>query len=68
MKMHLFLPICLFVLLPIEMNASTSCRLNSACESFESGEVNAIETLEALDLNIYDYSIGLNNVAKIFCA
>ena len=68
MKLHLFLPIYLFVFLPIEMNASTSSRLNSACESFESGEVNAIETLEALDLNIYDYSIGLNNVAKIFCA
>ncbi len=49
------------------MKDSTSSNLNSVCESFAAGETDALETLDALEVNIYDYSIGLNNTAKIFC-
>ena len=49
------------------MLASKSFQMNIVCESFAAGEIDAIKTLEALDLNINDYSIGVNNTAKIFC-
>ena len=53
---------------PIKTQASKSYMFNSVCESFLAGETDAFSTLEALDLNIDDYSIGVNNTAKIFCA
>ena len=40
----------------------------SVCESFSNGKIDAFKTLEALDLDIDDYSIGINNTAKIICA
>ena len=48
--------------------SSSAYQTNSVCESFAVGEIDALQTLEALDLNIDDYSIGINNTAKIFCA
>ena len=50
------------------MQASRTDQVNSVCESFEDGKIDAFKTLEALDLKIEDYSIGVNNTAKIFCA
>ena len=67
MKFHVVLPLFLFLFLSVKMKDSTSSNLNSVCESFAAGETDALETLDALEVNIYDYSIGLNNTAKIFC-
>ena len=50
------------------MYASRSSQVNSVCQCFAGGEIDALETLEALNLNINDYSIGVTNTAKIFCA
>ena len=50
------------------MEASRTNLVNSVCESFAAGQIDALKTLEILDLNIDDYSIGVNNAAKIFCA
>ena len=68
MKFHFILPLFLFLFLPVKIQTSTSSNLNSLCERFAAGETDALETLDALELNIYDYSIGLDNTAKIFCA
>ena len=68
MKLLLVLPISFCFLFPTKTQASSSYKLNSVCESFAAGKIDALKTLEALDLNIDDYSIGLNNTAKIFCA
>ena len=50
------------------MQASRTYQVSSVCESFSAGKIDALKTLEALDLKIEDYSIGINNTAKIFCA
>ena len=50
------------------MQASRTDQVSSVCEGFIAGKIDALKTLEALDLNIDDYSIGVNNAAKIFCA
>tara|TARA_B100000965_G_C19281142_1_gene621613 strand:- start:94 stop:246 length:153 start_codon:yes stop_codon:yes gene_type:complete len=50
------------------MKASRTYQVSSVCERFASGKIDALKTLEALDLNIDDYSIGVTNTAKIFCA
>ena len=68
MKLLLVLPISLCFLFPTKTQASRTYQVNSVCESFEAGKLDAHKTLQALDLNIDDYSIGLNNTAKIFCA
>ena len=68
MKFFLVLPISLFVILTSKMEVSGSSLLNSVCKDFAAGELDAFKTLEALDLNIDDYSIGVNNTAKIFCS
>ena len=68
MKLLLVLPISLCFLFPTKTQASKTYQVSSVCESFEAGKIDPIKTLEALDLNIYDYSIGVNNTAKIFCA
>ena len=53
---------------PTKMYASRSSQVNSVCQSFAAGKIDALKTLEALNLNINDYSIGATNTAKIFCA
>ena len=68
MKILLVLPISFCFLLPIKNQASRTDQVSSVCESFAAGQIDALKTLEALDLNIDDYSIGVNNAAKIFCA
>ena len=68
MKSLLVLPISFCFLFPIKTQASRTNQLSSICESFAAGQIDALKTLEALDLNIDDYSIGVNNTAKIFCA
>ena len=50
------------------MDASVISQVNSICEKFHAGKTDAFKTLDALGLNIHDYSIGVNNTAKIFCA
>tara|TARA_Y100001968_G_C19056024_1_gene571445 strand:- start:126 stop:332 length:207 start_codon:yes stop_codon:yes gene_type:complete len=68
MKLLLVLPISLCFLIPTKVQALSSYEFNSVCKSFAAGKIDAFETLKALNLNISDYSIGLNNTAKIFCA
>ena len=67
MKLILVLPISLCFLFPIKTQASRTNQVSSICESFAAGQIDALKTLEALNLNIDDYSIGVNNAAKIFC-
>ncbi len=68
MKFLIVLPITLSFLLPTKMYSSRSSQVNSVCQSFAAGKIDALKTLEALDLDINDYSIGITNTAKIFCA
>ena len=68
MKSLLVLPISLCFLFPTKMQALTNYQVSSFCESYAAGKIDALKTLEALELNIEDYSIGVNNTAKIFCA
>ena len=67
MKLNLFLSLSLYLLSPIKIHSSTYSQFNTVCDSFAAGEIDARKTLEALKLNIEDYSIGVNNTAKIFC-
>ena len=50
------------------MQASRTDQVGYFCERFAAGKIDAAKTLEALDLNIDDFSIGVNNTAKIICA
>ena len=68
MKLFIAVQICFCFLLPTKALASRAYQVDSVCESFEAGNIDALKTLEALDLNIDDYSIGVDNTAKIFCA
>ena len=68
MKNLFLLPTFLILLIPTTTLALTSAKVNRACESFAAGEIDAYQTLEALDLDINNYSIGINNTAKVFCA
>ena len=68
MQLLVVLPISLCFLFPTKMHASRTDNVSSVCESFAAGKIDARKTLEALDLNIDDYSIGVNNAAKLFCA
>ena len=68
MKFLIVLPITLSFLFPTKMYATSSSKVNSVCQSFAAGKIDALKTLEALDLDINDYSIGITNTAKIFCA
>ena len=68
MNLLLLLPLTLCFLFPTKTQASRTYRVSSVCESFAAGKIDALKTLEALDINIDDYSIGMNNTAKIFCA
>ena len=68
MKLLLTFPISLCFLFSTETKASRTIDAISVCESFASGKIDAFNTLEALEINIDDYSIGVNNTAKIFCS
>tara|TARA_Y100001968_G_scaffold318816_1_gene349544 strand:- start:381 stop:587 length:207 start_codon:yes stop_codon:yes gene_type:complete len=67
MKLLLVFPIFFCFLFPTKTQVSRTDQVISVCESFAAGKIDALKTLEALDLNIDDYSIGVNNTAKIFC-
>ena len=69
MKLLFILPISLCFLSPIKTQASSTYHhISDVCENFAAGKIDALETLDALNLSIDDYSIGVNNTAKIFCA
>ena len=68
MKLLFVLPISFCFLFPSKMQASRTDQAISVCESFVAGKIDAAKTLKALNLNIDDFSIGVNNTAKIFCA
>ena len=68
MKLLLVLPISLCFLFATKTQASRNYQVSSVCESFAAGKIDALKTLEDLDLNVDDFSIGVNNAAKIFCA
>ena len=67
MKFLFVLPISFCLLFATKTQASRIDQVNSVCESFATGKIDAFNTLEALDINIEDYSIGVSNTAKIFC-
>tara|TARA_Y100001968_G_scaffold188539_1_gene172875 strand:- start:381 stop:587 length:207 start_codon:yes stop_codon:yes gene_type:complete len=68
MKLLFVLPISFCILFPTKTQATRTDQFSAVCESFAAGKMDALKTLEALDLNFDDYSIGLNNTVKIFCA
>ena len=68
MKFLIVFPISFIFFFPTQMYESRSSQVNSVCQSFAAGKIDALKTLEALDLDINDYSIGITNTAKIFCA
>ena len=68
MKLLLVLSISFCFLFLTKTKASRTYQVSSVCESFEAGKIDALKTLEALDLNIDGYSLGVNFTAKIFCA
>ena len=67
MKLLLILPISIYILLSKQTQVKTN-NVSTVCGNFAAGKLDALKTFEALDLNIDDYSIGLDNTAKIFCA
>ena len=67
MKLFIVLPIFFCLLFSIKSQASRTDQVSSVCQCLASSEICAFKTLEVLDLNIDDYSIGVNNAAKIFC-
>ena len=68
MQFLFVLPLYCFFLFPTKTQASRTDQVSSVCESFAAGKIDAAKTLKALNLNIDDFSIGVNNTAKIFCA
>ena len=68
MKGIFFLSLFLGFLLPTKIISSRPSRVSAVCHNFVTGEIDAHKTMEALGLDIDDYSIGINNTAKIFCA
>ena len=54
MKLLLFLQIFFCFLFPTKIQASRTDQVGSVCESFAAGKIDALKTLEALDLNIDD--------------
>ncbi len=67
MRFIFFLPISLGFLFPIKNLVSRSSHVNAFCKCFPTGEIDAYNTLDALGLDVEDYSIGINNAAKIVC-
>tara|TARA_B100000579_G_scaffold330968_1_gene281191 strand:- start:651 stop:857 length:207 start_codon:yes stop_codon:yes gene_type:complete len=67
MKTLFVFSISLVFLFPAKTFAKRSTEAISACKSFASGKIDAHKALEVLNLNVNNYSIGVNNTAKIFC-
>ena len=67
MKFLLSLPIAILLVIPTKTFASKPNKVNAACKSFADGDIDAFETLEALELDFDNYSIGVINIAKISC-
>ena len=67
MKFLLIMPICFCFLMSSKTQASSSYQVNSICEGFATGKIDAYRTLEELDIKVDNYSIGVNNTAKILC-
>ena len=68
MKLLFVLAISFCFLFPTKTQASRTDQVSSVCENFTAGKIDALKTLEALDLKIDDFSIAVNNASKIFCA
>ena len=68
MKTFFVLSISLVFLFPAKTFAKRFNEAISACKSFASGEIDAHKTLKVLNLSVDNYSIGVNNTAKIFCS
>ncbi len=69
MKTFLFsFSVCFALISPYKTLASNSSEAIAACKSFDAGEIDAYETLLILDLELDNYSIGINNTAKIHCS
>ena len=68
MKLLLVSPISFCFLFSTKTKPSRTFEVSSVCESYAFGKIDGFNTLEALDINIDDYSIGVNNTAKIFCS
>tara|TARA_Y100001968_G_C18846482_1_gene476030 strand:- start:300 stop:506 length:207 start_codon:yes stop_codon:yes gene_type:complete len=68
MKLLILLPFSLCFLIPTKIQAQKNHQIRVVCESFATGKIGALKTLEELDLEVEDYSIGINNTAKIFCS
>ena len=68
MKLLFVLPISFCFFFTTKTQVSIIYQVSSVCENFATGKIDALKTLEALDLNSDDYSIGVNNAAKLFCA
>ena len=68
MKLLHIMQLFLFFSLPTKIYATTTSQTRVVCESFAAGKIDAYKTLEALELNVNNYSIGVNNTAKIFCS
>ena len=68
MKLFILLPLAFCLLQTSSAYASQNHKSNSVCDSYADGRIDALQTLEALNLNIDDYSIGVDNTARIFCA
>ncbi len=68
MKLILVSSLFICFLYPKKTQVSRTDQVSSVCESFAAGKIDVLKTLEALDLNIDNSSIGVNNTAKIFCA
>ena len=66
MKLFLVLTISFSFLFSTKTLESRIEQVSSVCESFVTGKINSLKTIEALGLNNDDYSIGINNTAKIF--
>ena len=68
MKLILVLQLLLFFSFTPKNYASRNYQIRTVCERFTTGKIDAYKTLEDLELNVDDYSIGVNNTAKIFCS
>ncbi len=68
MKTLILFSISLVFFYPANTLAKRSTEAISACRSFAAGEIDAHKTLQVLNIDVNNYSIGVNNTAKIFCA
>ena len=67
MKLILTFSLYLSFFVPVKTHASSTKQITTVCASFADGKIDAYKTLDALNINVDDYSIGVNNTAKIIC-